>query len=230
MSYTITIDDIAGKFPIKTIPSIDGEPTYATIHTLLQLLYTNAASVPSSLGGVNHGHLGLIMNPTRYATLSDTSYVVPPDPGLTPAYPNGKITLVVRQSCTDAHKVTMATFNKHTHINDLLKSHIIDAVDEVYLHEKSDKYTGYLGVSSQELIDHLLDRYGKISSADLENNKDRMAEPYDPSQPIDAYFKRIDDAVQYAIDGKHKFSDEQILQTAYHAINSAGLFMEACRE
>jgi hypothetical protein len=44
-----------------------------------------------------------------------------------------------------------------------LKTQIIDAIEDTYLCElQNKKYTGYLvGVTARELIDHLLDRYGK---------------------------------------------------------------------
>ena len=57
-----------------------------------------------------------------------------------------------------------------------------------------------------------------------------MNEPIDATQPIDIYFKRIDDTVQYAADGNIAFTTEQILQTAYHAVSSTGYYNEACKE
>ena len=38
-----------------------------------------------------------------------------------------------------------------------------------------------------------------------------MNKPIDATQPIDIYFKRIDDTVQYAADGNIAFTTEQIL-------------------
>lgn len=52
----------------------------------------------------------------------------------------------------------------------------------------------------------------------------------DPSIPIDMYFKRIDDAIEYADDGDVPFTGEQILQTAYHAVSVCGLYKDACKE
>ena len=59
----LSVDDVVAKFPMKTMPKIDGEPDYGNINTMMQLLYDNAASLPSTLGGGQHGHIGIIMTP-----------------------------------------------------------------------------------------------------------------------------------------------------------------------
>ena len=101
-----------------------------------------------------------------------------------------------------------------------LKSIIIDAVDEVYIGKLRNKYTAYLGITARDLLDHLIDRYGKITPAYVEECKKEMIKPIDAMQPIDIYFKRINETVQYAADGNVAFTTEQILQTAYHALSS----------
>ena len=54
-----------------------------------------------------------------------------------------------------------------------------------------------------------------------------MNEPIDAKKPIDIYFKRIDDTVQYAANGNAAFTTEQILQMTYHAVSSTGFYNEA---
>ena len=141
MSATTTsMNDISATFPIKSLPTIQGEPTYASIHELMCALYANAASLPSPSGGGSHGHLGLIMCPSLYETLSPTPYNTPNDPGVTPTYPCGNITLDERTSITDDHKKLRYVFDTHHHMDDAIKSSIIDAVDNVYLTEKYNRY------------------------------------------------------------------------------------------
>ena len=111
-----------------------------------------------------------------------------------------------------------------------LKALIIEAVDAVYLKEKRDRYTGFLAVTAQDLVTHLLQRYGKITVSDLMSNKQKMDKPLDPSVPIDVYFKRIDKCVQFAMDTETVYTPEQILQTAYYAVSSSNLYTDACKE
>ena len=115
-------------------------------------------------------------------------------------------------------------------MDDALKAQLIDSVDDTYLCEVRNKYTGYLGINNRDLIDHLLDRYGKITPADIEACKFQMNEPIKSSQPIDLFFQRINDCVQYASDGQVAFTNGKILQTAYHAVSTSGHYTDACKD
>jgi hypothetical protein len=57
-----------------------------------------------------------------------------------------------------------------------------------------------------------------------------MIEPIDASQPIDIFFRCIDDCVQYTVDGQVAFTAQQILETAYHAISTSGYYNDSCKE
>ena len=85
----LSVDDVVAKFPMKTMPKIDREPDYGNINTMMQLLYRKAASVPTTLGGGQHGHIDIIMTPQLYTTLANTPYKSPPDPGIIPTHATG---------------------------------------------------------------------------------------------------------------------------------------------
>ena len=189
------IDTVVAKFPMKILPVITGEPDYGSINDLIQGLYTNAASLPTTLGGGQHGHIGLVMSNILYATISAVPYSNPIDPGPEPLFPNNAST-ATKENRRTQHKEQRRIYTNHTDMDDALKGQIIDTVHETYLCEMRNKYTGYLGISTRDLLDHLLDRYGKITAADIEACKQRMNEPLDATQPIDVYFQKIDDCVQ----------------------------------
>ena len=224
----LSVDDIVAKFPIKTIPTIQGEPDYASISNMVQLMYGNAASLPTTLGGGQHGHVGLIMTPILYTTLSDIPYTYPNDPGPDILQPAGRA--VDREQQRQNHKEQRRIYENHQNMEDALKTQVIDTVNDTYLCELRNKYTGYMGVSTRDLFDHLLDRYGKITPANIEECKKRMNEALDSTQPIDIYFQKIDECIQYAADGHVAFTPDQILQTAYHAISTSGYYNDACKE
>ena len=77
------------KFPVKTLPIISGGPAYAATNHMVQALYGNAAYLATTLGGGGHGHVGIIMMPPLYATLTTTPYITPVDPGILPNIPVG---------------------------------------------------------------------------------------------------------------------------------------------
>jgi hypothetical protein len=49
-------------------------------------LYSNAATLATTLGGGRNGHIGIIMPAELYATLSDIPCHGPPDPGPIPTH------------------------------------------------------------------------------------------------------------------------------------------------
>ena len=81
-----TIEEIISKFTVKHLPKIDGEPTYESINQWMQLLYANTATLPTTLGGGRHGHIGMIMLPASYATLPTVAYNTPTDLGPLPIF------------------------------------------------------------------------------------------------------------------------------------------------
>ena len=73
-------------FTNKEITKISGEPTYYTLQNLHKQIKSNAASVPSTLGGGQHGHLGLVLDPLKYQTISLISFHQPVDPCADPPF------------------------------------------------------------------------------------------------------------------------------------------------
>ena len=226
-----SVEDIIAKFRIKTLTRIDGEPTYEAISKASHELYTNAATLASTLGGGQHGHIGMVMKPALYATLSATPYVNPTKPPATPPLDPAQLyTDVQRQQIRDNHALQVKTFHEHHNMDAALQQLLTEAVDDLYISEKCHRFTGYLGVTTRDLLDHLLERYGNITAADLQVNKDSMDEPIDVTIPIDAYFKRIEDCMQLAGDADTPFSSEQVLQTAYYAVQATGLYKDGLKE
>jgi hypothetical protein len=169
------------------------------------------------------------MTTVLYATLTPTAYTVPDDPGPVVTHA-ANASPSIRERNTITYKEARLIYDNNANIDSALKTQIIDAIEDTYLCELRNKYTGYLGVTAQDLTDHLLDQYGKITPADIAACKQKINEPIDVSQPIDVYFQKIDDCIQYVDDGQVAFTTGQILQTTYHAISTSGFYNDACKE
>ena len=57
-------------FEYADLTAIVGEPTYDTLKLLLNQLKANARAVRTTLGGGNHGHLGLLLSPQQYEIIA----------------------------------------------------------------------------------------------------------------------------------------------------------------
>ena len=76
-----SIDYITIYFQYKALTKIHGAPTYETLREMKDQLKANAASVNTNLGGGANGHLGIVLTPTEYRNISDTTYTRPNHPG-----------------------------------------------------------------------------------------------------------------------------------------------------
>eukprot|EP00957_Ditylum_brightwellii_P180111 13720194-Ditylum_brightwellii.AAC.1 len=193
----------------------------------MQQLYENAATISLSLGGGAHGHIGLVMEPTLYASLSATAYALPTAP--TRATLPDNALLQARYDKDNCYKKELDTYKNHIVMDDVLKKKIQEAVVNVYICQLQHKYSAYFGVTARDVLDHLMDRYGQIKPANLVANGDRYNQPMDIPQLIDAYFAHINDCIQYASDGKTPYTSKQILTTALHAMQKTGWFKDRIR-
>lgn len=193
-------------------------------------MYGNAAVLEMTFVGDKNGQIGLIMNHTHYTRVSDTPFIITRDLGMVPNIPETGVSDSLCEQLLEEHNVEQNIFNNCLNMDDTLKAQLIVAVDPVYLAEKKVWYLGYHGVSTRELIQHLMTCYGKTKTCYYDANKKSFEEPFDISQPIDAYYTRVDDSIQFADDADNPFTTIQILQTAYAAIYKSCYFMDACKE
>ena len=150
---------------MKNFPIIPGEPDYDSINTMVQFLCRNSASLPTTLGGGQHGHIRSIMTHLLYATMApNNAYTAPIDPGLLPPMA-ANLAVVTRETQKTAHEEARRIYENHTNMDDALKAQLVNSVYDTYLCEVRNKYTGYLGITTRDLANHLLDRYGKITPA-----------------------------------------------------------------
>ena len=91
-------------------------------------------------------------------------------------------------------------------------------------------HTGYVGVTTQQLLDHLYENYGVITAVDIEDNDTRMRESYNPTFPIETLFHQIELAVEYATAVKRPYQTAQVVSRAYLLVLQTGLYPEACHD
>ena len=77
-------------------------------------------------------------------------------------------------------------------MDDSLKHQIIKTIEYTYIAELCNKYTGFMGFKTINLVHHRMERYGKVIETDRKENQTIFYETLDTTMPIHKYFERID--------------------------------------
>jgi hypothetical protein len=110
-----------------------------------------------------------------------------------------------------------------------LKKQIISVFEPMYLEILNDNMVGYANISSRDMLDHLFETYGNITSVDLEINFEHMRQAWDPQHPVETLFKQIQDCADYLEAGGVPIGPSQQINVGYAKIFATGHFMSSCR-
>jgi hypothetical protein len=209
-----TPDELIAGFPHSSLPKVTGEPTFEDLKVIWRLLNTNAMSVASYQGGGRHGHLGIIMTNEEYFAIAADVFPVPDNPGASPEVVVGMTAAVITE-LTRLHREATQVYRTYHNVDQAIRKIILEAFDDAYLNELSEKLVGYANCTSLDLLTHLLTFYAMISPTELTQNYERLNTPYDPSQPIETLFQQIQDARAFAVAGGQPYGAAMIINVAY---------------
>jgi hypothetical protein len=158
-----------------------------------------------------------------------TAWENPEFPGLAPAAIEGGGTAA--QISAEKHHWEEATndFKTYNTVQSALKKKIITVVDPMYIEILNDDLVGFSNTTSRYMHDHLFLSYGSITAFDIEHNFENMRKAWDPQQPVETLFKKIQDCVDFAEAGGVAIGAAQKLSSAYSKIFKSGKFNSACR-
>jgi hypothetical protein len=88
---------------------------------------------------------------------------------------------------------------------------------------------GYVNISARDMMDHLFETYGNITAFDLEINFENMRRDWDPQQPVESLFKKIQDCADYSEAGGVLIGHPKQINVGHAKIFATGHFMSACR-
>eukprot|EP00957_Ditylum_brightwellii_P039664 3000794-Ditylum_brightwellii.AAC.1 len=95
------------------------------------------------------------MEPTLYSSLLSTAYNSPSAPAR--ATLAGNTTSQVCYEEDNRYKKELDTYENHIAMNDVMKKQIKEAIEDVFLRQLRYKYSACLGVTSRDVLDHLMD-------------------------------------------------------------------------
>ncbi len=176
---------------------IHGQPTSHDLTNLKKEIISILVNIPTTLGGGNYGHVGVIMDPTDYTTMTGgTAFVNPVNPGIYPADLALNAAAGIRARAEAEHKELVNQFKTFKGVRLGTKDLILVAVDNEYLNEIEHDTLGFLNQTPRQMLEHLLTRGGSLDFADT---KELLAErdgEWNVSKNPQVYFNRVEKAIK----------------------------------
>jgi hypothetical protein len=121
------------------------------------------------------------------------------------------------------------TYRTYNSVQQALKKQIISVFEPMYLEILDDNMMGYANISARDMLDHLFETYGNITSVDLEINFEHMRRAWYPQKPGESLFKQIQDCDEYLEAGGVPIGPSQQINVGCAKLFATGHFMRACR-
>ena len=185
-------------FPHANLTKVVGKPTYADILNLRREISANLASVPSTLGGGQFGHMGLALTDETYKRMCSVtdSYIRPTDPG---KFSPGDLTEVALTTAKQEHEELVHEFLEVSVLERTIITQLQTALDRNILLPKTNKISGLITCSIAELFDYLFRAYGNISALTLADARYQVTRhQYIHGDPMETVFDKIQDYANMA--------------------------------
>jgi hypothetical protein len=221
-------EEVEKKIGDKPVTQIVGQPSERDVTLLTKELGKLAASVKTSLGGGKHGHLGLVIEETKYTGISDGSktFDIPAHPGSYPSTVSADA--ATREKEIAEHKASVHQCETCEAVHEILKEKAIDAVDEEWCAELEDDMLGFTNVSLIEILAHLRDRGGKLDYIDIAQLKKERDSAWDTNEHIVKHISKVQKAVDILADrAKIKTDEGELLNDLLFTIKASGEMEQA---
>jgi hypothetical protein len=146
-----TVEDIVSGMEYQDLTAINGRPNYENVNTIRRQIYANAASVDSLWGGT-HDHLGQIITPATYLTVTSTPYNNPPNPGPLPPR-TAAVSPRQWEDTKAAHKRALDEYNTSNNFDKAIKQQIVRAIkDPIFIKPIENHITGFSRVTARIML------------------------------------------------------------------------------
>ena len=162
-----SVDSVIEGFPYSTIEKHSGEPNFQVIKEVERKLIKNASSHPIELGGGNHGHLGLLLQPSKHTLVTGQDFTPHPNPGSLPTFPTTPLQPQIAQIST-THKESLRLWREQHTLIKAIKKQLTNAFEAKNLKEIEDTCTGFNKITTQDMLTYLHYRFGDVTPTELE--------------------------------------------------------------
>ena len=213
-----------------TLTPIIGQPDFESLQKLKNEIKANAQSVPSTLGGGNHGLLGMVLTPAEYAVISAVPFVAPAHPGNL-VFPPGT-TGVQSKAMEIQYRNDMKTYEQCIGVEKAILQQINKAVHDDWLRPIRDNVTNAINRSIPDVLAFLFQEHGDVSAESLTRKEKLVREMvYTPAtDPVDKVFTEVSDLADFAAAAGAPYSRQQKINIAYVILMRARVFSQNITE
>jgi hypothetical protein len=177
------------KVKKEAVTKIHGQPLHTAITKLEEELVQIAVVIPTSLGGEELGHAGLVIEPSTYVThLNGIPFIRPTQPPTVPAASQADD----KKNIERIHNEKIRIFNLFLGVEQGLKDKILEAIDEEFLLELRQGIIGYQMVMARQMIDHLRKRGGGLDYVDIMKIRKERDEQWNCTENPATYFAKVE--------------------------------------
>ena len=219
---TANVDYVSTVFQYPVLTKVHDTPTYDLLKRIKDELKANAGNVQCDLGGDRHGHLGLVLSPEEYASISATAYVRPVHPGAT--YPVGA-TNYATQILRENHQEAIRLYREANGVEDALIGQLTQALPPLYLESYRDPHSNRITAPLITILADLFTTYGSISEEELEEKEQALrARVFDITRPLLHVFSAIENLQQVALASGTPYTVKQRINIGLYLIKNMGEF------
>ena len=222
--------DVRDEVRKETVTKIHGQPTNQDLTILEKELIAILANIPTTLGGGNHGHAGILMDPARYLLTAGIPFINPANPGNYPAGIAANAAAGARARAEAQHKEEVKEYETFQGVIQATKDIIMEAVDHEYLLEIEDEILGFLNETPMSIMTHLRNRGGALDFADTKTLLAERDGEWDASEVPQVYFNRVEKAIQGLTRAGINSDLNERRDMALYYLKATGEFDAAVRE
>jgi hypothetical protein len=179
-------------------------------------------------GGLN-GHLAIVMSAPAYLACTGAAFDPPMHPGDAPVHVTGSTAAQIVET-NRRFKHELADHRLFRTVSEELKQHVLTAVPVRYLCILEDVDYGYSDVTILEMITHLKTTYCTIEPEEFERNRNALTTAWNPDDPIEELWQRLQEIQRYAIAAGEPITDAAALRLALVVFENTGVFTTAAEK
>ena len=198
--------------------------------TFKREINANALTVHTTLGGGQHGHLGLVCTAAVYATIPNTQvYQYPPNPGLLNIIPGATQYQIAQQK--EQHAEDIRLFHEVLAVERTIIQQIVAAVDAKYLKALRDPVTNKITRTIPDILAHHFNAYGHVTPSELYDLKQKIETmQFTPQEHVNTMITEVDNLADISDLANLSIKDRQCVDMGYIILQHCKPFKTCLRE